>query len=108
MTVAASTSPEYGSVSTVRKTAAAIAIGSAMICLGLLGFRTLVSVDLGYHLAYGEQTLDTGQFVDHNAFLYTLPPLDLEPSLRPDPGPASWYDEQGRYRFPNSNWLSQV
>jgi hypothetical protein len=108
MIVAASSSPEYGSESTVRKIAAAIAIGSALTCLVLLGLRTLISVDLGYHLAYGEHTLETGEFVDHNAFLYTLPPIELEPSLRPEPGPASWYDEDGRYRFPNSNWLSQA
>jgi hypothetical protein len=108
MTVAASTSPEYGSESTIRTIAAAIAIGSALTCLFLLGFRTLVSVDLGYHLAYGEHTIEEGEFVDHNAFLYTLPPQGLAPSRRPEPGPASWYDEHGRYRFPNSNWLSQV
>ena len=108
MTVAASTPPDHDSESTVRKIAAAIAIGSALTCLFLLSLRTLSSVDLGYHLAYGEHAIQTGELVDHNPFLYTLPPQDLAPSLRPEPGPASWYDDQGRYRFPNSNWLSQV
>ena len=42
-----------------------------------LGTRTLTSVDLGYHLAYGEHALTTGELVDHNPYLYTLPRLDL-------------------------------
>ena len=108
MTVAVSTASEHGSESTVCKIAAAIAIGSALTCLLLLGLRTLASVDLGYHLAYGEHAIETGELVDHNPFLYTLPSQNLASSLRPEPGPASWYDDQGRYRFPNSNWLSQV
>jgi hypothetical protein len=73
-----------------------------------LGTRTLTSLDLGYHLAYGEHALATGRLVDHNDYIYTLPPEGLSSSDRPAPGPGSWYDERGRYRFPNANWLSQV
>jgi hypothetical protein len=76
--------------------------------MAALGSRTLTSLDLGYHLAYGEQALATGRLVDHNPYLYTLPPQDLPPAHRPAPGPGSWYDETGRYRFPNANWLSQL
>jgi hypothetical protein len=85
-----------------------LAVASVLICSLALGTRTLTSVDLGYHLAYGEHALTTGELVDHNPYLYTLPPLDLSPSARPEPGPGSWYDAEGRYRFPNANWLSQV
>ena len=85
-----------------------LAVASTLICTAALGTRTLTSLDLGYHLAYGEQALATGRLVDHNPYLYALPPQDLPPAERPDPGPASWYDETGRYRFPNANWLSQL
>ncbi len=85
-----------------------LAVASALVGMAALGTRTLTTVDLGYHLAYGEQGLATGRLVDHNPYLYTLPPEDLPPADRPAPGPASWYDETGRYRFPNANWLSQL
>lgn len=97
-----------GGLERVVPAAVGVAVASALVCLFVLGTRTLTSVDLGYHLAYGEQALTAGQLVDHNAYLYTLPPQNLEPSARPEPGPGSWYDDQGRYRFPNANWLSQV
>ncbi|MCK4414768.1 MAG: hypothetical protein KAY32_14635 [Candidatus Eisenbacteria sp.] len=74
----------------------------------LLGLRTITSSDLGYHLAYGERFWERGELVDHNPFLYTLPSPDLEPAQRSTPGPGCWYDQQGFYRFPNANWLSQV
>ena len=82
-----------------------------------LGVRPLSSNDLGYHLAYGDTFLDTGRLVDTNPFLYTLPgsagespgqQANAAPASRPDPGPGCWYDADGRYRFPNANWLSQV
>jgi hypothetical protein len=85
-----------------------LAVASILVCTAALGTRTLTTIDLGYHLAYGEQTLATGRLVDHNPYLYALPPEDLPPADRPAPGPASWYDETGRYRFPNANWLSQL
>ncbi len=74
----------------------------------LLGVRVLAAEDLGYHLAYGNRFLDTGLVVDHDEFLYTLPPADTPAGQRPDPGPGGWYDDQGRYRFTNASWLSQV
>lgn len=73
---------------------------------GMLGVRPLSSPDLGYHLDYGEQFLDTLRPVDHNPFIYTLP-SPAEPN-KPQPGPGCWYDSQGRYRFPNANWLTQA
>ncbi|MCH7708917.1 MAG: hypothetical protein IH884_10530, partial [Myxococcales bacterium] len=51
-----------------------LAVGSTLVSMAALGTRTLTSVDLGYHLAYGEQLLTTGRLVDHNPYLYTLPP----------------------------------
>ena len=82
---------------------AAVAMALALaVCLGV---RPLASPDLGYHLAYGEEFLDSGRIVDHNAYIYTLPGPG-EP--KPEPGPGCWYDAEGRYRFPNANWLSQV
>ena len=71
----------------------------------LLGIRPLRSADLGYHLAYGREFLRTGRIVDYNAFIYTLPERLAD---RPAPGPGCWYDDAGRYRFPNANWGSQV
>ncbi|MHC4986263.1 MAG: tetratricopeptide repeat protein, partial [Planctomycetota bacterium] len=37
--------------------------------------------------------------------IYTLPDAS-ERQL--EPGPGCWIDAEGRYRFPNANWLSQV
>jgi hypothetical protein len=85
--------------------AAAVSAGALVMALSI---RTLVSPDLGYHLAYGERFLETGQLVDHNPCIYTLPDKGLPPEHRPAPGPGCWYDAQGRYRFANANWLSQV
>ena len=73
----------------------------------LLGVRPVESFDIGYHLAYGERFLDEGDVVDTNGFLYTLRP-EARPADRPEPGPTCWYDQHGRYRFPNANWLSQI
>ena len=87
---------------------AVIALLAVCAVGGLLGIRTIVSEDLGYHLAYGERFWSDGEIVDHNAFLYTLPPTDTPPQQRPPAGPGSWYDAQGRYRFANANWLTQV
>src|SRR5262245_20972382 len=88
--------------------APAAALLAALVCVTALGLRTLTTNDLGYHLAYGERFLDTGRIVDHNGFIYTLPPPDTPAGQRPAPGPGCWYDEEGRYRFPNANWLSQI
>jgi len=80
-----------------------VAAVAAIAFAALLGVRTLQSPDLGYHLTYGLQGT-----VDYNAFLFTLPAADTPPEARPVPGPGCWYDQQGGYRFPNANWLSQV
>ena len=81
----------------------------AAVAAGVLfGVRVLTAEDLGYHLAYGNRFLDTGSVVDHDEFLYTLPPADTPAWHRPDPGPGGWYDDQGHYRFTNASWLSQV
>ena len=99
-------------------------VAAALALAVLLAIRPIFNADTGYHLAYGDHFLRTGQIVDHNDFLYTLPspvpaaggaragnPVaapDATPDLRPPPGPGCWYDDQGRYRFPNANWLSQI
>jgi len=84
------------------------ALAAAWVFAALLGIRTLTTNDFGNLLAHGEEFLATGRLVDHDPALYTLPPEDLAPSERPEPGPGCWYDEQGRYRFPNANWLTQA
>jgi len=82
-------------------------VAAAWIACVLAAVRVVSSEDLGYHLAYGRHLLDAGRPLDHDANLYTLPPADLPPEARPAPGPGCWYDDQGRYRFANANWLSQ-
>jgi hypothetical protein len=86
----------------------ALAFGCSMLVLLLLGARLFTSYDLGYHLAFGETFFDSGTIVDYTPFIYTLPALDTPAADRPEPGPGSWYDDEGRYRFPNANWLSQL
>ena len=76
--------------------AVAGAVAAAMTFVALLGIRTLTSVDLGYHLAYGDQLLRTGKIVDHDASIYALPAEDLPAERRPEPGPGGWYDSEGR------------
>ncbi|MCD4825035.1 MAG: hypothetical protein K8S55_10520 [Phycisphaerae bacterium] len=86
----------------------ALAVLGACVAMVLFSVRTHTAEDLGYHLAYGEQFWDEGRLVEHSEFIYTLPPLNTPPDQRPEPGPACWYDAQGRYCFPNANWLTQV
>jgi len=83
-------------------------IAACALVLGLLSVRPLTSEDLGYHIIYGQQFWQHGRIVDYNPFLYALPAADADPADRPAPAAGSWYDEQGRYRFPNANWLTQV
>ena len=71
----------------------------------VLGVRTLTTEDLGYHLAYGEHFLSTGRIVDDSLGTYRIVPQDR---LRYGLPPGAWMDADGRYRFPNANWLSQV
>ncbi len=77
--------------------AVAGAVAAAMTFVALLGIRTLTSVDLGYHLAYGDQLLRTGKIADHDGSIYTLPAEGLPAGRRPEPGPGCWYDSEGRY-----------
>ncbi len=82
---------------------------AAAVMAGLLfAARELSTEDLGYHLDYGNRLLSTGHPVDHDAALYTLPAPDTPAARRPTPGPGCWYDDAGRYRFPNANWLTQA
>ena len=84
---------------------AAAAVVTALALAVSLAVRPMSSTDLGYHLAYGDHFLDTGEIVDHSDCVYTLPPLG---GPRAQPGPGCWYNADGRYRFPNANWLSQI
>jgi hypothetical protein len=84
----------------------ALCLSAAVSAGAALAVRPLSSLDLGYHLAYGEETLDTLRPVDTNPYIYTNPPPG-DPN-RPPPGPGCWYDDAGRYRFANANWLTQV
>jgi len=80
-----------------------LALAVACFLAVLMGIRPLASVDLGYHLRYGYEGI-----TDTNPYIFTLPRVDLPPARRPPPGPGCWYDRQGRYRFPNANWGTQV
>jgi hypothetical protein len=92
---------------TPRRWLAWICLAAAVLATSLAGVRTLTAEDLGYHLAFGEAFWQEGRLVDHCEFIYTLPPASPQ-AQKPDPGPGCWYDSQGRYRFPNANWLTQV
>ncbi|MHC4562311.1 MAG: tetratricopeptide repeat protein [Planctomycetota bacterium] len=85
-----------------------LALLASVVVALMLGVRTMTSEDLGYHLAYGERFWRTGEIVDHDDSLYTLPSADMPPEARPEPMPSAWYDSQDRFRFPNANWLTQV
>jgi hypothetical protein len=96
-------SPLSGPARVASIAAVAAACGFAL----LLSVRLVNSTDLGYHLAYGEHFFATGQIVDTCPFIYTLsegPPL----VRRDQVGPGCWRDSQGKYRFANANWLSQL
>ena len=94
------------------RTATRLATGLAWLALAtvialamLLSIRKMASPDIGYHLAYGEEFWRTGKPVDHNPYIFTL--TDDRPD-QTDLAPGCWYDSQGRYRFPNANWGTQV
>lgn len=92
----------------IAKIIAAVAILSAGVMAMAFGVRTMRSEDLGYHLVYGQRFWQTGQIVDHDDSLYTLPSADTPAGERPEPMVGAWYDRQGQLRFPNANWLTQV
>lgn len=70
----------------------------------LLSVRNLTGHDLGYHLAYGDAFWAEGRIVDSTDFLYVTEKLGDDRQA----GPGCWVDDQGRYRFANANWLTQV
>ena len=80
---------------------AAVLAGLIFACT--LCVRLQDSEDLGYHIAYGDEILSTGEIVDTNPYIYTL-------SAHHDckPGPGGYWDKSGKFRFYNANWLSQV
>ena len=93
-------------IKTIARVVSWLALLAAAALAVLLGVRQMGSVDIGYHLAYGEEFWRTGRPVDHNPFLFTLTPHGTGDS--DDLAPGCWYDDQGRYRFPNANWGTQV
>ncbi len=84
------------------------AVVAAMALVVALAVRPIASYDVGYHLAYGQHFLDTGEIVQTNRFVYT----HLDPDILADPanlGPGCRYDNAtDTYHFVNANWLSQV
>lgn len=53
------------------------ALAVACALTAALAAQRLTSPNPGYHLAYGQTSLATGRVVDHNAFIYTLPPARI-------------------------------
>ncbi|MDY7011286.1 MAG: hypothetical protein SVV80_11125 [Planctomycetota bacterium] len=84
------------------------ATAGAMVLAVALSVRPIASYDVGYHLAYGDHFLKTGEIVQTNRFVYTR----LDPKILSDPselGPGCRYDNAtDTYHFVNANWLSQV
>jgi len=64
----------------------ALVLAVGMSAFAVFGLHKLVSVDLGYHLAYGRWMVENGRVLSHNEFSYTCP---------------GW-------EFVNANWLFQV
>jgi len=64
----------------------ALVLAVGMAAFAVFGLHKLVSVDLGYHLAYGGWMVENGRVLSHNEFSYTCP---------------GW-------QFVNANWLFQV
>lgn len=95
-----------------RRHVAQRALGAAACALAALfvlalARRPTTSVDLGYHLAYGEVFWQTGRIVGDDTFI--APPL-TEDAFGPDAElpPGAYFDDNGEYHFPNANWLTQV
>jgi len=61
---------------------------------------------MGYHLAYGQEFLDTGRVVSDDSFI--APPVTAEDVEEGQLPPGAGFDDEGRYHFPNANWGSQV
>ncbi len=92
----------------VGRTLTRAAVVAAVVMAVALAVRPIASYDVGYHLAYGEHFLSTGEIVQTNRFVYT----HLDPDILADPanlGPGCRYDKAtDTYHFVNANWLSQV
>ncbi len=88
-----------------RRVLGVLAVGLAGLFVLALAYRPMSSVDLGYHLLYGQVTLETGEVVDDARFITPPPTPAADPADLP---PGAWWDDQGRFRFPNANWLSQL
>ncbi|HDZ19771.1 hypothetical protein LCGC14_0016160 [marine sediment metagenome] len=83
-----------------------IACVCAAALIGALAYRPITTVDLGYHLACGQEFLRTGRIVQDDTFIY--PPLDPVTARGHELTPGSYFDQEGQYHSPNVNWFSQV
>ena len=83
-----------------------LVIVCAFVAVVSFSVRPLSSNDLGYHLAYGDRFLDTGDIVDDDSFIHPRAQRHADESTEIAPG--GWFDETGTLRFPNANWLSQI
>ncbi len=101
---ATSTLPRSGRTG---KVGLAVVLSASAALAATLSVRNLTGHDLGYHLAYGDVFWSQGRIVDTSEMLW-LVEASVPPGKRAAPGPGCWWDAQGRYRFPNANWLSQV
>lgn len=90
-----------------RSIAGGVALACAAAALLALALRPTSSVDLGYHLAYGEQFLRTGRIVQDAKFIHP-PPSPTEVTAELPLPPGAWFDADGSYHFLNANWLSQA
>ncbi|MBT7170619.1 MAG: hypothetical protein HN909_02490 [Phycisphaerales bacterium] len=77
-----------------------LAIFAALCATFLLAVRTVDSPDIGYHLGFGEQLVQTAWPMDTSDYIYTI-----DDSMELAPG--EWRDADGTFRFVNVNWLSQ-
>src|ERR1017187_3901837 len=77
--------------------ASVVAIASAFAFAMSLAVRPLASVDLGYHLAYGEEFWRHGRIVDDDSFIH--PQATAETTKAGDLPPGCHFDSQGRLHF---------
>ncbi|MHC4984934.1 MAG: hypothetical protein ACYTFO_02135 [Planctomycetota bacterium] len=74
--------------------------------LAALSYRPITSVDLPYHLAYGQEFWRAGEIVQDDRFV--APPVDPAGIEATELPPGASFDDEGNYYFPNANWLSQI
>lgn len=91
---------------TMKQSISFAALLLALVVGACLGVRTISSFDIGYHLAYGEHALATGNLVDSSPEIYTVTPQTVTDAKELPPG--CWIDETDTFRFPNANWGSQI